>query len=97
MARELGIEVTTGDPRGDQPGQCIVIPTDIDRVQAQDVELAPLRQSYLRRVAANRPEHRLTQEELEFLAEDTRATVDEVGEGWERAVHHTQAPAGTEP
>jgi 2-amino-4-ketopentanoate thiolase beta subunit len=97
MARELGIEVTTGDPRGDQPGQRIVIPTDIDRVQAQDVELAPLRQSYLRRVAANRPEHRLTQEELEFLAEDTRATVDEVGEGWERAVHHTQAPAGTEP
>ena len=83
MARELGIEVRTGDPRENQPGRRIVIPDDIDQVQAIDIDLNALRRSYLGRVADRRPDRPLTDEETRFLSDDIGVGIDELATLWD--------------
>jgi len=83
MARELGIEVRTGDPRENQPGRRIVIPDDIDQVQAIDIDLNALRRSYLGRVADRRPDRPLTEEETRFLSDDIGVGIDELATLWD--------------
>lgn len=70
FAEEMGVEVTTGDPRDNQPGQKIVIPLRTEMVRVEDVSLDKLRESYLRRVGevAGRA---LEESEVRFVAEDT--------------------------
>ncbi|MDQ6879113.1 MAG: 2-amino-4-oxopentanoate thiolase subunit OrtB [Candidatus Dormibacteraeota bacterium] len=93
MARELGIEVRTGDPRKNQPGKRIVIPVDIDQVQAVDIDLNVLRRSYLGRIADRRPDRPLSEEETRFLAEDTGLGLDELATLWDEAARRPRARA----
>ena len=93
MARELGIEVTVGDPRQNRPGKRIVIPEDIDQVRAVDVDLNQLRRSYLGRIANARPGGSLNQEETSFLAADAGVTPDELATLWDDVARHPRAKA----
>lgn len=93
MARELGIEVRTGDPRENQPGKRIVIPEDIDQVQTTDIDLNALRRSYLGRIADRRPDRPLSEEETHFLADDTGVSVDQLGVLWDDVARHPRAKA----
>src|SRR5207248_8080663 len=62
MARNMGIDVRLGDPKDNRPGKVIVIPEEIDQVQAIDIDLNGLRRSYLGRIADARPDRPLTTE-----------------------------------
>jgi 2-amino-4-ketopentanoate thiolase beta subunit len=93
MAKELGIEVRTGDPRENQPGKRIVIPDDIDQVQAIDIDLTALRRSYLGRIADRRPGRPLSEEESRFLADDTGLGIDELATLWEEVVRRPSLKA----
>jgi 2-amino-4-ketopentanoate thiolase beta subunit len=86
MAREQGIEVRRGDPADNRPGTRIVIPEDVDQVQARDVDLDELRRTYLGRAvnaASGRP---VNSEELRFLAEDVGATPGRLAVLWRSVV-----------
>ncbi len=93
MARELGIEVRTGDPRENQPGKRIVIPDDIDQVQAVDIDLTVLRRSYLGRIADRRPDRPLSDQETRFLADDTGVSLDELATLWDEAARRPRSKA----
>src|SRR5207244_2732952 len=95
MAKELGIEVRTGDPRENQPGKRIVIPDDIDQVRAIDIDLRALRRSYLGRIAARRPGRQLSEEEAQFLADETGGGTDELAAPWGEVARRPSLTAGT--
>ena len=91
MARNMGIDVRLGDPKDNRPGKLIVIPEEIDQVQAVDIDLNGLRRSYLGRIADARPDTPLTTEETQFLADDTGVTVDELTGLWEEVARRPRA------
>lgn len=73
LAKQLGITVTAGDPRTQQPGQRIVIPEHPSQLAVVDVALDRLRRSYLRNALASLPAGAcLTAVDRAFLAEETR-------------------------
>ena len=93
MARELGIEVRIGDPRENKPGKRIVIPDDIDQVRAVDIDLKGLRRSYLGRIADKRPDRSLSQEETQFLADETGVSRDEFAALWDEVARRPSVKA----
>lgn len=76
FARELGIEVRSGDPADERPGEVIVIPRDLTDVRARPVDLDELRRTYLRRATEGLGAPGLTTQDLAFLAEETGTTAD---------------------
>jgi cysteine synthase len=72
FARQMGIEVESGDPRMNVPGLRIVIPADLSQLSVVDVDLDRLRQSYVRR-AVQELRRDPDGNELDFLALETRA------------------------
>jgi len=93
MARQMGIDIRVGDPRENRPGKRIVIPNDIDQVQARDIDLNGLRRSYLGRIADARPGRPLSPEESQFLADDTGLTVDQLTALWDEGARQPRARA----
>jgi cysteine synthase len=83
MARQLGIEVTHGPPSANQPGTRIVIPEEIEQVEARDVDLDHLRRSYIGRLADRHHRRALNQEEVRFLADDAGTTPERAASLWE--------------
>ena len=67
----------------------IVIPDDPGGLGVEDVDLGGLRDSYLRQALKGVDVADLDQIDLEFLAEETRLSVDAVGEILERRVTQT--------
>jgi threonine synthase len=81
LAKQMGIEVALGDPRGNKPGQRIVIPEHPSQLAAVEVDLDHLRRSYLRNAMASLPEGvALMEADLDFLAIETRTTKSYVKE-----------------
>ena len=81
LAKHMGIEVRGGDPRENKPGERIVIPEHPAQLAVVDVDLDHLRRSYLRNAANFLSEQpSLAQADYEFLAVETRCTVDKVKE-----------------
>ncbi len=76
FARSNGIEITRGDPAENIPGRRIVIPNHPGQIKIQDVDLTRARRSYLKNAAALLPDARITQADLEFLAEDCGGSLD---------------------
>jgi hypothetical protein len=77
----MGIEVRSGDPRENKPGERIVIPEHPAQLAVVDVDLDHLRRSYLRNAANFLSEQpSLAQADYEFLAVETRWSVDDVKE-----------------
>lgn len=78
FAETMGVEVVTsaaGLP--EQPGSRIVLPLGIDEVGIRELDLNELRRRYVRQ-ARDAVGRDLDSEELEFLAEDARATLENV-------------------
>jgi cysteine synthase len=81
LAKQMGIEVRRGEPRENKPGTCIVIPQAPSQLAVVDVDLDGLRRSYLRHAVATIPQGAtLTQEDIEFLAAETRTAPDTIEE-----------------
>jgi cysteine synthase len=82
LAREMGIEVTTGPRDDDRPGQRIVIPRGVEEMGIGEVDLDLLRRSYLRRIATRVGRRPLEEFEVRYLAEDLHTTPEHVEEEW---------------
>ncbi len=81
LAKQLGIEVTRGDPRQSKPGRSIVIPEDPAQLSVVEVDLDRVRESYLRHALGSIPAGaELGDADVEFLAAETRLTTAKVRE-----------------
>jgi len=74
FAKKNGIEVLFGNPLDEQPGVNIIFPKDGSYVKHQEIPLEDLQKTYLKRYK----DQELTKEELSYLAEELRLTVQEV-------------------
>ncbi len=75
LARQMGVEVSRGDPRRNRPGERIVIPEQPCQLRVVDVDLDRLRRSYLRNAMESLPEHAaLSDADIEFLIVETHST-----------------------
>ncbi len=75
FARENGIKIFFGDPREEVPGENIVLPSHPTLIQAQEVDLDKMRRSLIK-TAVNTYQVTPTDEDVQFLAEETKSSVD---------------------
>lgn len=73
FAKEMGIEVRRGDPADDRPGKNIIIPEHPSQIRVKDVDLDALRKSYIKNCIENYKVEKVTEEDIRFLAEDTKS------------------------
>lgn len=81
FAREMGIEVRRGDPKENIPGKKIIIPEKLEQAQVEDFDMEKIRHSYLEKAMNVMKGYSPTQEDLQFLAEDSKSTVETVRDG----------------
>jgi cysteine synthase len=86
LARQMGIEVTRGDPRDNKAGERIVIPAHPSQLAVTDVDLDHVRRSYLRNAMESLPaDTPLDDVDIEFLAtemQSSRTYVQEAINEW---------------
>jgi hypothetical protein len=80
FARELGVEVRRAHPSASEPGKLIAIPRSPEELSVSDLDLDEIRRSYLRRAVARSGSAELADEELAFLASETRLRQETVRE-----------------
>jgi cysteine synthase len=91
LAKSMGVEVRRGDPTDNVPGKAIVIPENPWQIQAVDLDLDRLRDSYLKKVVASLisqegdqvaeaapMELELGESDIQYLAEETRLSAAQV-------------------
>ena len=78
FAKQNGVEVRRGDPRENVPGKTIVIPEEFSQLHVTEVDLDKLRRSYIRNAIEKNNLTQVSQEDVEFLSEDTRWPADKV-------------------
>src|SRR5690606_22368373 len=76
FAKENGIEILIGDPTEEIPGKNIILPKDPSYVNIKDVELNRIKGSYIRNAINNTNVREVNNEDLEFLAKDTKSSID---------------------
>jgi 2-amino-4-ketopentanoate thiolase beta subunit len=82
LAREMGIEVTTGKREDDLPGRRIAFPRGVDEMGVTNVDLTRLRRSYLRRIGVRAAHRPLEPFEIEYLSEELHVPPAFVVEEW---------------
>jgi len=86
LAKKLGIRISRGNPKDNQPGKRIVIPQHPSQLSVIDIDLDTVRRSYIRHALEHVPQgESLSAIDLQFLAEETRTnqayveeTIDEL-------------------
>lgn len=77
FARENGIEIRFGNPaEEDVPGKNIILPEDPGKFSCKDADLDHIRKAMIKRSAKRAKGNPPTQEDLAFLAADTKTNVD---------------------
>ena len=77
FARDNGIEILFGNPDEEEPGKNIVLPKDPSFIKARELDLSRPKRSRVKSALAT-AEGDLSNEELNYLAEEIRETVEEV-------------------
>lgn len=80
FAKENGIEVRKGNPRDNIPGKVIVIPERIEQIQIEEMDLGKIRQSYIRNVLEMTKVKSPIEDDILFIAEDSKSSVGFVRE-----------------
>lgn len=78
FARQNGIEVKTGDPSESRPGKNVIIPENIDQVNAVKHPVSDLKKSYLKNVRTNFKDYILSDADLNFLSSEIREPSESV-------------------
>ena len=78
LSKEQGIEVKTGDPKDDKPGERIIIPEDPSMIKATEMDLDRIRQSYLKNIVKKLGAKSIDATELSFLAKEVKKSEDYV-------------------
>lgn len=73
FAKEQGIDVRVGDPKEDKPGENIIIPASPDLIRVRELDLSKLKRSYIKNSIEKTGVRYLTDEDIYFLAEDTKS------------------------
>lgn len=76
FAKENGVEVKFGNPDEEVPGKNIILPEHPSKIKAREVDLEKLRRSYIKNCIENTKVTKATREDIEFLAQDTKADVE---------------------
>jgi len=80
FARENGIEILLGDPTEEIPGKNIILPKDPSYIKKNELDVNKLRKSYIKNCIHNNNVERITDEDIKFLAEDTKSSIEFVKE-----------------
>ena len=76
FAKENGVEVRLGDPKDNIPGKVIVIPERVEQIQVEEINLEGIRRSYVKHTIKATGVRQPGEEDILFMAEDTRSSVD---------------------
>jgi len=76
FAEENGVIVKRGDPGENVPGKVIVIPERAEQIQAENVNLDKIRQSYIKNVVEAAKGYRPTEADIRFMAEDSKSSIE---------------------
>ncbi|MFO7611061.1 MAG: 2-amino-4-oxopentanoate thiolase subunit OrtB [Clostridia bacterium] len=74
FAKSMGVEVKIGDPRDEICGKNIILPAEPGMIKAVDLDMVALRRKYIKNAIQNFS-NELSDNDLEFLAADTKSTV----------------------
>ncbi|MGO8989466.1 MAG: 2-amino-4-oxopentanoate thiolase subunit OrtB [bacterium] len=80
FAKENGIEVRRGNPKENTPGKTIIIPESVGQIEVEDFDIAKIRHSYLENALKMARGYTPTEEDIQFLAEDSKSTIAYVRE-----------------
>jgi threonine synthase len=80
FAKENGIEVRRGNPKENIPGKRIIIPENVKQIQVEDFDMGKIRRSYIEKAKNALEGYSFTLEDMMFLAEDSKSTVEMVRE-----------------
>ncbi len=78
FAKRMGEKVYRGDTSEDKPGERIVIPLSPSQIKPKDVDLMQLKRSYIKNCIENSHVNKLSEKDVEFLAQETKLDEDEV-------------------
>jgi cysteine synthase len=78
FAKENGVEVKKGNPKENEPGKNIVIPEHPSQISYMEYKIEDMKKSYVKQLLKRDKKEEFTKKELEFIAEDTRSTVEEI-------------------
>ncbi|AOY76963.1 2-amino-4-oxopentanoate thiolase subunit OrtB [Clostridium formicaceticum] len=75
FARENGIKIFFGNPEEEIQGENIVLPSHPSLMKVRDMNMQKLRASYIKNVIENSKTPQLTEEDIDFLAVDCKASI----------------------
>jgi len=78
FARDNGIQIFFGNPEEEIPGTNIILPKHPSLIKAKDVDLDRMRKSLIKQAMATYQVTQPTEEDIQFLAEETATNVDYV-------------------
>lgn len=76
FARENGIDIKFGNPREEVAGESIIFPEHPSFIKAVDLDLEKIKKSYIKNCLKLNDIKEVSDEDLEFLAADTKTSVD---------------------
>lgn len=79
FARDNGIEIVFGDPKDEVPGKNIILPSHPSMIKAEDADLNHMRRSLIKN-AVETSKVTPTEEDIKYLAEETKTNVEFVKE-----------------
>ncbi|SHJ32150.1 2-amino-4-ketopentanoate thiolase beta subunit [Dethiosulfatibacter aminovorans DSM 17477] len=74
FAKENGIEIFRGNPADSENGVNIILPDNPGLIKAVDLDILKMKRSYVKNCIENTGVKNPTEEDMEFLAEDTKST-----------------------
>ncbi|MGL5346218.1 MAG: 2-amino-4-oxopentanoate thiolase subunit OrtB [Peptostreptococcaceae bacterium] len=80
FARENGIEIKFGNPEEEICGQSLILPSHPSLIRARDMDMNKIKKSYIKNAIENNHITSLSDEEITFLAQDSKTTEDFVRE-----------------
>jgi threonine synthase len=80
FAKANGIELSRGNPKDNTPGKTIVIPESVDQFEVEEFDIEKIRYSYIENVMKMTDGYLPIQEDISFLAEDSKSSFDFVRE-----------------
>jgi cysteine synthase len=76
FAKKNGVEVLIGNPKDEIPGKNIILPEHPKMIKAVDYDLNKAKKSYIKNCVEHFGFNTLTEEDIEFIAEDTNSSID---------------------
>lgn len=80
FAKENGVEILFGNPDDDKPGENIIFPSDPSLIRAREYDMHALRKSYIKNAVKNNKMEKATDEDVRYLADETKLSEGEVRE-----------------